>query len=174
MNRGKWLGFAIAILFLSVIGCTNKDDAADTRTNVTDSAFAILASSINIAEIAASQIVADSSSDSTMIEFAEMMLAEHSAAQQELQTVASQFGLAVTNAVDAEHQMFIDSLLDLKSPAIDSLYIFRQVADHEKAIHIFKNHEAHGRQRQLRFYTQELLPVLTTHLQQAQSLASQY
>lgn len=174
MNRGKWLGFTMAILSLSIIGCDKKDEGADARTNVADSAFTMLASMINAAEVAAGQIVADSSSDNAMIEFAEMMLANHTAAQQELQSVASQAGLPTTNTIDQEHQMFIDSLLDLKTPAIDSLYIHRVVSDHQKAIDIYKNHEAHGIQRHLKFYTQELLPVLTSHLQQAQSLAAQY
>lgn len=174
MNRGKWLGFAIAILSFSIIGCDKKDEGADTRTNFTDSAFTVLASMVNISQVAASQIVADSSSDSAMIDFAAMIMADHSAAQQELQTLASQVGLPTTNTIDQEHQMFLDSLIDMKTPSIDSLYIFRLISDHQNAIRIYKNHEAHGLQRHLIFHTQEVLPVLTSHLQQAQVLATKF
>lgn len=174
MKIGKWMFLAVAVMSLTIIGCDKEDEGADSRTNFSDSAFAELASMVNVAEIAASQIIIDSSADSTMMAFAEMMIADHTAAQQQLQTVASQFGLGTSNTLNQEQQELINSMLALKSPALDSLYIYAQVVAHDKAIDIYKNHGGHGLQRNLKFYTYDLLPVLTSHLQQAQTLSLQY
>lgn len=174
MKSGKWICFTVAVLSLSIIGCDKKDEGADTRTNFTDSAFAILASMANAGEIAVSQVVADSSDDPAMVDFAEMMIADHTAAQQELLSVTGQVGLGTSNTISQEHQQLISSLLNLKGTALDSLYIFNQITSHEKTIDVYKNHGAHGLYRFLKFYTNELLPVITTHLQQARTLSEKY
>lgn len=174
MKSGKWICFTVAILSLSMIGCDKKDEGADTRTNFTDSSFAVLASMVNVGEIAVSQVVADSSDDPAVVDYAEMMIADHTAAQQELLTVTGQVGLGTTNTISPENQQLINSLLTLKGTALDSLYMVNQVVAHEKSIDIYKNHGANGLYRFLKFYTNELLPVLTTHLQQARTLSEKY
>ena len=174
MKGAKWMCFIVAALSLAIVGCDKKDEAADTRTNFTDSSFAVLASMINAGEVAVSQVVADSSDDPAVVDFAEMMIADHTAAQQELLSVTGQVGLGTSNTIDQDHQQLISSLLTLKGTALDSLYMISQVAAHEKSIDIYKNHGGHGLYRYLKFYTNELLPVLTTHLQQARTLSQKY
>lgn len=174
MKMSKWLFLSAVIFSASIVGCDKKDEGADTRVNFADSTFAMIASTANINEIAAAQVAADSSSDSTIAEFAAMLVADHSAAQQQLLSVASQTGLSTTNTIDADHQELIDSLHTLKGRSLDSVFIFAQIRDHEQAIFFYKDHEAHGLQRNLKFYNYDLLPVLNSHLQQARILAEKY
>lgn len=174
MKKGHWLFLTIAILSLSIISCDKEDEGADTRVNFNDSTFSILASMVNIGAVASSQIVADSSADSTIIDFAEMVLANHTAAQGQLQTIASQLGLATTNTLDAEYSGLIDSLKMLKGTPLDSVYVFSQIRLQSRALDLFKQHDARGLQRDLGFYSKDLLEVLTVQLREAATLSQKY
>ncbi len=174
MKKGHWLFLTLAMVSLSIISCDKEDEGAATRVNYDDSTFTLLASMVNIGAVASSQIVADSSADSTIIDFAEIVLANHTAAQGELQSIASQLGLATTNTLDAEYSQLIDSLKTLKGTSLDSVYIFSQIRLQSRALDLFKQHDARGLQRELGIYSKDMLEVLTLQLQEAATLSAKY
>lgn len=174
MKMSKWICLPIVVLSLSFVACDKETEGADTKTNFSDTTFSLQASMININVVAASQVAADSTSDSTVAAYAAMIVSNHSAAEQQLQSVTSPVGLATSNTVDGDHVSLIDSLKTLKGRALDSVYIFSQIRDQEKAIFVYKDHEAHGLLRNLKFYNYDMLDVLTSQLQQARTIAQKY
>jgi putative membrane protein len=165
-----FLSAASAMLFTSC----NKGETPLVAYNLNDSVFIRKASMSNFTEIALGQIAADSSSDPAIQQFGEQMVTEHTAAQQQLGSIASAIGVGLTNALDAEHQQLASTLLTLKDRAFDSLYIHSQVADHQFTIDFFKQQSAHGFQKDLKQYVYQTLPEITQHLQAATVLAGKY
>jgi putative membrane protein len=157
-----------------IISSCNKDETPNRLINISDSAFIRKASMSNFAEITLGQVAADSSSDSSIARFGQQMVAEHTAAQQQLQPIASEIGIGLTTTLDPQHQMLLDSLLTLKDRAFDSIYIHSQVLDHELAVDFFKQQSGHGLQKDLRQYVYQVLPAIEEHLQAAKILASKY
>lgn len=172
--KARMLLIAVGVCATTLFFACDKDKGSNSLVNVTDSVFVSLASQANLAEIAAGQIAADSAQDSTIAEFGAMMVADHMAAQQELQSIASGLGIGIANAPSADQQRFIDSLYDLKGRTFDSVYIHRQVTDHSTVIRFFKNESAHGLQKDIKSYLYRTLPAITVHLQNAQLLAEKF
>src|SRR6476620_5927254 len=165
-----FLSAASSLLFTSC----NKGEIPLTAYNLNDSVFLRKASMSNFTEIALGQIAADSSSDPAIQQFGEQMVTEHTAAQQQLGSLASAIGLGLSNALDAEHQQLAANLLTLKDRAFDSLYIHSQVRDHQATVTFFKQQSAHGLQKELKQYMYSTLPEIEQHLQVATVLASKY
>jgi putative membrane protein len=163
--------FAASALLLS--SC-DKDENSNSAVNTNDQVFVMKASSSNFVEITLGQIAADSATDPSVKQYGAQMVSDHTAAQQQLQTIASALGLDATATLDAEHQLLRDSLLSLKGRAFDSVYIHSQFRDHEKTIDFFKQHSAHGLQKDLKQYVYETLPELTFHLQSARTISTNY
>ena len=163
--------FAASALVLS--SC-DKDENANTAVNNNDQTFVLKASSSNFVEITLGQIAADSATDPSVKQYGAQMVSEHTAAQQQLQAIASGLGLDATATLDAEHQTLRDALLTLKGRAFDSVYIHSQVHDHDKTIDFYKQHSAHGLQKDLKQYMYETLPDITLHLQSATSISTKY
>ena len=102
------------------------------------------------------------------------MVTEHTAAQQQLQAITSGLGIDATGALDAEHQQLLSTLLTLEGSSFDSVYIHSQVADHENTISFFKQHSAHGLQKDVKQYVYETLPAVTEHLKLARTLSTKF
>jgi putative membrane protein len=174
MKCGQWLCFFAGMLSLSLMSCDKETEGVELRTNFTDSAFIRLASDINAQEIAVSQVAADSSTDIPVSTFGSLLVTDHSDAAQKLGNIASKLGLPVSNVIDGEHQDFINTLKTKKGSTLDSLFIFNQIDETEKFIRVFKNQAGNGLQKDLKEYANEMLPVLTIHLQQATALSAKY
>jgi|SRR5690349_10983092 len=169
----------VTILFLSlasafIISSCNKDETSNSLINLSDSAFVRKASMSNFAEITLGQIAADSSSDPAIAQFGQQMVTEHTAAQQQLQTIASAIGIGLTTSLDGPHQSLVDSLLTYKDRAFDSIYIHSQVRDHQMTVDFCKEYSAYALQKDLKQYMYSTLPAITQHLQAASTLASKY
>ena len=163
---------ATATLFV-VTGC-DKDETSNNIYNINDSVFVMKASMANLAEITLGQIAADSAEDASIAQFGAQMVSEHTAAQQQLQTIASSIGMSIGISLDQEHLQLRDSLLTMKGSSFDSLYIHRQVRDHENAINFFKHESGHGLQKDIKAYVYQELQHVTLHLQTAKILAQKF
>src|SRR3954462_1208677 len=89
----------------SFCACNNNDDNTDTSNivNAQDSMFVMQAGMGNTAEISAANIAKTKSTDSAILNFANMMIADHTAAQTSLKSIATRYGLTVPDSVDAAH-----------------------------------------------------------------------
>lgn len=172
--KSRTLLVTISIFSIITFFSCKKDEGSNTLVNIRDSVFVSLASQANFAEIAAGQIAADSATDSTVADFGAMMVADHTAAQQQLQSIASQLGISIPTSVSGDQQRFIDSLFTLKGRTFDSVYIHRQVLDHQRTITFFKEESAHGLQKDIKAWMYQTLPAITVHQRDAAVIAQRF
>src|SRR3954470_14322154 len=84
----------------SFCACSNNDNSTDTNyiVNGTDSSFVLQAGMGNTAEIDAANLALTKSTDSSILNFANMMIADHTTAQTNLKTVAAKYGLTAPDS----------------------------------------------------------------------------
>lgn len=168
-TRAK-LGMLILISSFFFFSCKKKTNNNET-ISTQDRTFMMQASAGNTAEIQAAQL-ADSISDTTAIQaFAHMMISDHTTAQNDLKSLGSSISVSVTDSVDAMHQSMMDSLRMMSGRAFDSVYIIRQIADHQTAISQFQEEKNSGNRTEVIDYANKYLPKLQMHLQMADSIA---
>ena len=165
--------FLISLASSLLISC-DKNDNSNSVVNDNDVLFVKKAAISNFTEITLGQIAADSATDPSIKQFGAQMVTEHTAAQQQLQAITSGLGIDATGALDAEHQQLLSVLLTLKGSSFDSVYIHSQVADHEHTINFFKQHSAHGLQKDVKQYVYETLLAITDHLKLARTLSTKF
>src|SRR5687768_3869098 len=99
MKKIKWI--LLLTLPALMVACDKDDNEDDAALNQHDIRFITMASMSNFAEISAGQLAADKAQDSTIAEFAETMVAEHTQAAQLLSNIAGNLGLTTKDSLDA-------------------------------------------------------------------------
>ncbi|WP_040261049.1 MULTISPECIES: DUF4142 domain-containing protein [Pseudomonas] len=161
MNNTLKAGICGAFLLLGA----HTAFAADAEDFVDD------ASAKGIAEIEAGKSALQKSQSQDVKTFAQMMIDDHTKANEKLKSIATQKKLEV--ASDAE---LMDKakkmILDIRDESFDRSYANNQVKAHEQTIEIFKKEANEGKDADLKAFAKETLPKLEAHLQAAKKLAA--
>ncbi len=129
-----------------------------------DSSFLRSASRANLAEIEAGKIAVQSSKTQAIKKIAEMMIADHTTAQNELIALANRQNVKVPRSPDPEHDTINAHLSNLSGDAFDSAYLKSQLIDHKAAIALFEKESLDGADDAVRAYATKYLPKLKNHL----------
>ncbi len=168
--------FATLLISSLVFSACKKDhdDNNNNDLNTTDRDFAVKAWQANSFELDGAQLALTRSSNSDIMDFAQMMITDHTSAKAGLQTIANDLNIALPDTLDNEDTGVRAQLIDIGPSFFDSTYIHAQVAAHQKAISIFQAEINGGKNERLKNYATEQLPHLQTHLQEAENIALNY
>jgi putative membrane protein len=161
----KITGAFVALLLSMALITACKDDNNDVEgTNATDDQFIIQAGWANNAEISAAQLALSKSTNDSVRAFATMMVADHTAAKNQLIDIADDLNRSVPDTADLAHQAVMVVLNGLSGARFDSAYVATQILDHQTAITLFQNEVDDGENDRLIDYAAGKLPALNTHL----------
>jgi putative membrane protein len=132
---------------------------------ISDQDFVTKASVANKFEIDSSNIALEKSNNSSVKEFAQSMVDDHTKIGNDMDSAlsSSKSGTKATMALDDEHQKLIDQLQSASGSDFDSKYITMQRNAHKKAIMLFNNYSQNGKDSSLRSFAENTLPVLKDH-----------
>ncbi len=99
-------------------------------------------------------------------EFAQMMVTDHAAANQELTTLAKSKFVTLPPQTDADH---VASEWKEKSGDLDKAYLDQMVADHKEAVKLFEE-GVKAEDPDIAAFARKTLPKLKHHLKEAQKL----
>ncbi len=161
---------------VSFCACSNNDGNTDTSNivNSTDSVFVVQASIGDTAEINVAQLAITKSTDTAILNFANMMIMDHTLAQASLRNIAARYGLTAKDSLDPAHLAEAAKLATLSGRAFDSAYIHGQVVDHQATIQLFNNEGSNGNNKDLKNFADTTLPKLQMHFDRADSIATRY
>lgn len=157
----------LSLLGLVLIGFTAcEDDEEPPRAPISaqDRDFAKQATYSNLAEIAMGQLALTEAQDESIREFAQMMVTEHTKAQDELRYLAESDELEIPDTLNTEQQAVYEELEQLEGYAFDSAYISSQVVAHQQAQQIFQKQIDQGENPNILEYTSSILPHINEHL----------
>ena len=115
--------------------------------------------------------VAQKSQNADVKSFADRMVRDHTAANEQLTAVAAGLGAELPKALDTEHEKMRERLQTLHGKAFDEQYMQVMVEDHEKAVKLFQQEGRAGHSVELKQFAQKTLPTLEEHQKMALQLS---
>lgn len=164
-------GFTLRHLALAVALSTSMGTAfAATSNDFVDNAAAG-----GIAEIETSRLALEKSSSADIKAFANMMITDHSKANDELAALAKKNDIEVPDETTLVKQAK-EKILDMRDESFDAAYANNQVKAHEDTIKLFEKQantvtddKVKGA-TELKGFAQKMLPALEKHLEMAKKL----
>jgi putative membrane protein len=140
--------------------------AASSAANVSaaDKRFVEKAASGGLAEVQAAQLAQQKSQDQKVKDFAQQMITDHTAANQQLTTLAQQKGLTVPTALDDKDQKQLDKLQKLDGAKFDRAYMKGQLKDHEDMLKLLQREAKTSKDMDLKSFAEQTIPTIQKHL----------
>jgi putative membrane protein len=167
---------AIALLAVSTTACNDNKRAKNfnEKTLVDDKALGFIkgAHEASMTEIRAATVAQSKSQNPRIINFAKMMIADHSNMDNEITKLADAKYVnlkAATDTLNPDHQMMITSMSKLTGPAFDKAYMKMMVEDHSKVVDMFKD-ETNNTNKAVNNMAQKTIPKLIAHLDSAKAI----
>ncbi|MBV9252330.1 MAG: DUF4142 domain-containing protein [Acetobacteraceae bacterium] len=140
------------------------------QPNIADRNFARAAAVGGLSEVELGNIAEHGAQDSTVREFGQRMVSDHSKANNQLKELAAAASIPLPNTPDAEHQRTREQLQKVHGSAFDRAYIRGQVSDHQQTAQLFEYEIGSGQDPQLKGFASEVLPIALQHLEMAQNI----
>lgn len=123
----------------------------------------------NIAEIETGKMALEKSQNQSVKKFAQHMVDDHTAALQELQTLAQAKGVKLPDSTDMQHKTLAVALKAMTGNTFDNQYMKRAgVNDHQRTIQLLEKAEKNAKDPELKAMVVKMLPTVQGHLKHAQ------
>ena len=146
---------------------TSQTSSEATSLNDQDRKFANAAAKGGMMEVMAGEWASQNATNPTVKKLGEMMVKDHSKANEELKQWASKTAYTLPTGLDADQQKIYDDLKAKKGADFDRMYTDMMVKDHEKTIADFKKEAAEGSESSLKNFATKTLPTLDHHLMES-------
>jgi|SRR4051794_11795435 putative membrane protein len=137
-----------------------------------DAAFIREAAIGGMAEVELGQLGAKNASSPDVKQFAQRMVDDHSKANDELKSLASQKNVTLPTGTDAKHKAVRDKLEKLQGAAFDSAYMSEMVKDHNTDVALFQREAKDGKDADAKAWAAKTLPTLQEHQKMAKDTHS--
>jgi len=117
-----------------------------------------------MAEVELGKLVAQKSKNAEVKKFAQMMVTDHSKANDELKSLAQKKNITLPTKLDSTHQSDIDEMQSESADNFDKEYVEKMVDDHEKDVAFFQRQADTGTDPDAKAFAAKTLPVLKKHL----------
>ena len=138
--------------------------------DMTAQEFVNQAASGGLFEVQSSELALERSQSTEVQEFANQMITDHTANNQELMTIVQAENLTMPTEIASPHAEMMQTLQDAEGEAFDTAYVQNQATAHETAVTLYQTYAEGGDNEALMAYAQKSLPVLQQHLEHAQGL----
>ena len=169
---------AIALLAVSTTACNDNKRAKNfnEKTLVDDQALGFIkgAHEAGMTEIKAATVAQAKSQNPRVINFAKMMIADHSNMDKEITKLADAKYVnlkAATDTLNPDHQMMIANMSKLSGPAFDKAYMQMMVEDHGKVVELFRS-TTRNTGNNIRSLAEKSIPKLMLHLDSAKAISA--
>jgi putative membrane protein len=157
------------LLALLIMGLPLAAYAADANP---DASFFKHAAEGGIFEVDAGNLAQQKSSNQQVKDFGAMMVKDHTAANQKLQSIAASKNITLP-ASGSVGQMTTKAKLDvLSGAAFDKSYIKSQISAHQQTVALFKKEIAAGQDSDAKSFATDTLPTVRAHLKAIRSIAA--
>ncbi len=140
-------GSAVLLGLLTFSGAALADDSAQKSSakNSADQHFAMEAAQGGMAEVQLGNLAKDHASSDAVKQFGQKMVNDHSKANDQLKSIASQSGITLPTDIGAKNQAEVDRLSKLNGVAFDHAYMQLMVKDHKKDVADFQKEANSGK-----------------------------
>jgi putative membrane protein len=122
-----------------------------------------------MAEVKLGQLAAEKASSEDVKKFGQMMVDDHTKANEELKSLAQKKMVDLPTDI-GKHQKTYDKLSKLSGSDFDKAYMDAMVKDHKEDVSEFEKQAARGQDSELKAWAAKTLPTLQMHLSHAEDL----
>jgi len=137
-----------------------------------DAKFAMDAAKGGLMEVEMGRMAADHATNADVKQFAQRMVTDHTKANDELKTIASQKGITLPTSIDASAKAKMDKMSHMSGEAFDKAYMDDMVKDHKKDVAEFRKEANGGKDSDIKGFASKTLPTLEEHLKMAEDAHS--
>jgi predicted outer membrane protein len=123
-----------------------------------------------MAEVMLSNIALQKTQNEQVRAFAQQMVTDHTAANQELATLAASKNVTLPTEADNKHRSAADKLNGMSGTEFDRAYMKQMVKDHEASVKLFQRESDRGTDADTKAWAAKMLPALQGHLQMARTM----
>jgi putative membrane protein len=179
--KRRFLCFTMSALMLTLVSCGNKGGQEDS-TEVAeeqneeslgnkaedDAEFAVEAADGGLLVVQLGTLALTKASSPEVKKFAQMMVDQHTQANNELKSLAQQKNITLPTVMGDEHQRKYDNLKDKTGADFDKEYMDLMVKDHKDDIDEFEEMAEDGKDPEIKAWASSKVPALRQHLQEAE------
>ncbi|MCZ2496338.1 DUF4142 domain-containing protein [Xylophilus sp. Kf1] len=159
------------ITLCAVAAASSLAIAAEGDLSKMDQKFIMTASGAGMYEVEISKLAVDKASDPAVKAFAQMMVTDHTKANDELKQFADSHNAKVAPGVPKDKQAVIARMSKMDGARFDKAYHDQVgIKDHKTDIALFEKEAKGGGNADLKAWADKTLPTLKTHLQHAQDM----
>jgi putative membrane protein len=136
------------------------------------STFLQKAAGAGMAEVELGKLAQERGSSDAVKAYGKQMVADHSAANNEVKALASQKGYELPTKLDSKHAAMRDELSSMSGSKFDQAYIAAMTSDHDKVVEDFTQASKSSTDKDVKAFAAKTLPVLESHLEKAREIQS--
>jgi putative membrane protein len=140
---------------------------------MSDQQFLKNAAQGGMAEVELGQLAEKNASSSTVKQFGQRMVTDHSRLNEQTKAVAAQKNVTLPTSMNSEDQAEYRDLSSKTGSDFDKAYIRDMLKDHNKDIEEFRHEANAGNDPDIKALAAKALPVLEEHLRLAENAAKQ-
>ena len=168
-------GSLAAVLFLVSCDKNNDNNNNNENTSAQDKSFVNDITLSNRSEISLANLALAKATDTSVRNYAQMMIMDHTQAESNLRSITDSLKLTLpTDSLNAMADSLRPVLQGLSGVRFDSAYIASQVPAHQKAITTVQTEVNSGTNSALMNYASSILPKIQMHLTKADSIAAKF
>ncbi|WP_374949280.1 DUF4142 domain-containing protein [Mucilaginibacter sp.] len=174
MKRSFCIAITLVVLFAAqACNDTRKAKNYNDRTLVDDTGISLIKDGIESgnAEVQLSQLAEKQSQNPKVLEFAKMMVSDHTQVGNELKKLATDKRVNISDSLNNDHKTILASLALKTGVEFDRAYMQVMVDDHHKAIEVFKS-AANNTDKAVNDLAGKTVPKLEGHLEEANKICA--
>jgi len=129
-----------------------------------DNQFIVEAAMGGLAEVELGKIASTKAANAEVKKFADLMVQDHSKANEELKSIAAKKGMKAPAELDDKHKSTMEELRSKVGSEFDRAYVNAMVEDHKKDVALFEAESQNGNDPEIKAFAAKTLPVLKKHL----------
>ena len=166
----------MGVLMSAVAQDTNSQTGSDMSRNMTkmssaDKKFMMTAAMGGMAEVEMARLALQKSGSDSVKQYAQKMIDDHTAANNELMQVASMKGVTLPAQPDARHMAMMAKMQKLSGTEFDMMYVKEAgVKAHQDMEKLFMKESMSGKDMDAKAFATKTLPAVRMHLQMARDM----
>ena len=148
---------------------TGSASRVENPLSTDDSNFMMQAAQDGMAEVQYAQMARDKASSQYVKDFADRLVKDHTAANNQLQDLATKLHVTLPMALSDKQQDEKNKLAGMNSAQFEKAFMKNQVKDHEDDIKLFQDETNKGQNADLKSFASSTLPTLQNHLDMAKN-----
>ena len=151
---------------------STSSNAGASAQPVSDTAkqFMMTAAAAGNTEVQASQVALTMAKSDRVKNFANMMVNDHTNANNELKSMATRMNVTLPDSVMPKQHTELESLRKTQAKNFDKQYMDMMVKDHKEAVGLFQKGSQNLDNTDLKTWASNTLPKLQMHLDSAQAI----